>query len=174
MAGLFASIGKDLYSLAWSAGPFLCALAALVVSACDGDLSTASRDAQYVAALLGANERPASTRSPATGSATISVTGNTAEYVVTASGFTTPLVAGHIHIGGFDVVGQVVVPFSIVAQSGVVASGRIDLSVPVTYNTLTISPDSLRRLFDTGQAYVNMHTAAWPDGEIRGQIIKER
>lgn len=146
----------------------------MVSSACSGDGTTASRDATYTAVLLGSNERPTSTRSTATGSATMSVTGGTATFTVTAAGFGTSLTAGHIHIGGPGDIGPVVVPFAIRAQGGEVASGVIDLTVPITFNTLTISPDSLRALFTAGNAYVNLHTAAWPDGEIRGQLLRER
>ncbi len=147
--------------------------AALVgLLACGADGSTSTQDARYAATLSGASERPVQTRSPATGSALVTVSGRVATFVVTASGFTTPLTAGHIHIGAGNVIGPVVVPFAISAQSGTVATGTIDLGAPVTFNTLTISGDSLRTLFETGRAYVNLHTAAWPDGEIRGQIVR--
>ena len=141
--------------------------------ACGAGNSTATRDARYVATLTGASERPLPTRSTATGSALVTVSGRSATFVITANGFAAPLVAGHIHIGAADVIGQVVVPFAITGQSGIVATGSIDLGVPITFNTLTISGDSLRTLFATGRAYVNLHTAAWPDGEIRGQLVAQ-
>ena len=147
-------------------------VAMVLLPGCGAGDSTANAGARYEAALTGAQERPVQTRSTATGSAVVTVSGQTATYVVTANGFTTPLTAGHIHIGAEAVIGQVVVPFVIAAQSGTVATGTIDLGAPITYNTLTISGDSLRTLFETGRAYVNLHTAAWPDGEIRGQLIR--
>jgi hypothetical protein len=147
-------------------------VAIAVALGCRAGDSTANADARYEAALTGAQERPVQTPSNATGSAVVTVSGRTATYVVTANGFTTQLMAGHIHIGAEAVIGQVVVPFVIAAQSGMVATGTIDLGAPITYNTLTISGDSLRTLFETGRAYVNLHTAAWPDGEIRGQLIR--
>ncbi len=156
------------------AGPSLCAATLALAIACGGDASTANRDATYTAVLLGSNERPGSTRSTATGAATMSVAGGTATFTVTATGFATALTAGHLHIGGAGDIGPVVVPFPMKAQSGEVASGTIDLTVPITFNTLTISADSLRALFTAGTAYVNLHTAAWPDGEIRGQLLRER
>lgn len=168
------SVVKDLLPVGRGAGPSLWCAVLLGLGACRGDAVTSSRNATYTAALLGSSTRPVATRSTATASATIAVTGATATYRIFATGFATPLTAGHIHIGGLAVTGPVVVPFSIVAQSGDVASGTIDLSVPITFNTLTISADSLRALFETGMAYVNLHTGAWPDGEIRGQIRKER
>lgn len=164
----------DLLSLPRRAGPSLCAAVLVLSIACGGARSTANRDATYHAVLLGSNARPASTRSNATGTATVSVTGGTATFTVTAAGLGTSLTAGHLHIGGPGDIGPVVVPFAIKAQGGEVASGTIDLTVPVTFNTLTISADSLRALFTAGNAYVNLHTAAWPDGEIRGQLLRER
>jgi hypothetical protein len=80
---------------------------------------------------------------------------------------------GHVHIGPAGVIGSVIVPFTILAQSGIVASGSIDLSRPITQGNITISGDSLRVLFDNGNAYVNLHTAAFPGGEIRGQIVRQ-
>lgn len=94
-------------------------------------------------------------------------------YTVSASGLATTLTVGHVHLGGSGVVGVVIVPFAIAAQSGVVASGTIDLSTPVTFGNVTIPGDSLRTLFEKGQAYVNLHTAAYPGGEIRGQVVRQ-
>ena len=80
---------------------------------------------------------------------------------------------GHVHIGAAGVLGSVIVPFTILAQSGTVATGSIDLSRPITQGNITITGDSLRTLFENGTAYVNLHTAAFPGGEIRGQIVRQ-
>ena len=148
---------------------FVCSAA---VTACSLDRSALVQDATYAAVLTGAREAP-SVVTTASGSATFRITGAAAVYVVSASGFTTTLTVGHVHLGGSGVVGPVLVPFTITAQAGAVATGSIDLSAPVTFNNITISGDSLRRLFETGQAYVNLHTAAFPGGEIRGQIVRQ-
>lgn len=151
------------------------ALAAMPVAlACAGDAATGVRDATYVATLSGSNERPTPIRTAASGSARFIVNGAIVQYTVTSSGFETPVVAAFIHIGGAGTVsGPAIVPFTLVAQSGVIASGTLDLTEPITYNTGTISGDSLRALFDSGNAYINLHTAAFPGGEIRGQIVRE-
>ena len=39
-------------------------------------------------------------------------------------------------------------------------------------NEKTAKPDRLKALMRNGMAYVNVHTAAHKDGEIRGQIVK--
>lgn len=126
--------------------------------------------ASYTATLTGSHEVPA-VITPANGIAGFMLSGTTITYTITAAGFSTPLVVGHVHFGASGEVGPVIVPFSIVAQSGTVASGVINVGAPVTYGNITISGDSLRRLFENGTAYVNLHTAAFPGGEIRGQVV---
>ena len=54
--------------------------------------------------------------------------------------------------------------------SGKLAEGDIDLSKAASS---TVSGDSLKVLLNNGAAYINVHTAAHPGGEIRGQIVKE-
>ena len=148
--------------------------AASVALSCAGDRATGVRDVAYVAMLSGANERPTATRTTASGIARFVVSGAIVQYTVTASGFETPVVAAFIHIGSSGTAsGPAIVPFTLLAQSAVIASGTLDLSKPITYNTGTISGDSLRMLFDAGNSYVNLHTAAFPGGEIRGQIVRE-
>jgi hypothetical protein len=142
------------------------------ITACSLDGSTTVQSATYVAALTGGREVP-SVVTPASGSATFTLTGSTVAYTISASGFTTALTVGHVCIGGSGVVGPVIVSFTIASQTGAVATGSIDLSTPITFGNITISGDSLRTLFETGQAYVNLHTTAFPGGEIRGQIVRQ-
>jgi hypothetical protein len=125
-----------------------------------------------VATLVGAREVPA-VQTTASGTAMLTRTGALVEYSVSASGFTTPLTVGHIQIGRAGVIGSVILTFTILAQSGTVATGSIDLSRQITQGNITISGDSLGALFDNGNAYVNLHTAAFPGGEIRGQIVRQ-
>lgn len=150
------------------------ALAFVASLACGGGYdSTAAHSSTYVATLTGAKERPAPTSSTAAGTATFTLIGRRLAYLVTSTPFATALTLGHVHIGSSGVAGPVIVPFTIATQSGTVASGTIDLSQPLTSNTITISGDSLLALFDRGNAYVNLHTAAFPGGEIRGQIVRQ-
>lgn len=130
---------------------------------------TSAEPVTYAASLAGSAEVPPN-RSVVTGVATFEESGSRIRYSVSAGTFGTPLTVGHVHFGGPGVVGPVLVPFTFIAQSGVVATGTIDVSQPITWNTFTITGDSLRALLRAGQAYVNLHTAAYPGGEIRGQI----
>jgi hypothetical protein len=156
--------------MATRCGTSAIALAWVVLASCAGESATAAGSASYTGTLSAQNARPVATGSSATGTVVLSIDGATATYTVTASAFSTALVAGHIHIGGPTAIGPIIVPLTIRAQSGAVAAGTLDLSRPIATGTVTISGDSLRTLFRTGQTYVDLHTVAFPDGEIRGQV----
>jgi hypothetical protein len=146
----------------------LCA-AGILAAGCGGSESTVPRDASYVAVLAGANEIPPRSTA-ATGSATFDVRGGVATYQVAASNLTTAPTLAHVLIGTKDQVGTPIVRLTLVGSSGVIAAGSIDLRGSITFNNTTISGDSLRALFEHGNAYVNVYTATYPAGEIRGQI----
>ena len=106
--------------------------------------------------LSGDQEAPA-VKTTATGSGTINVaTDGAVTGSVTTTGMTGT--AAHIHHGAPGKSGPVVVPM---AKSG--------------DNTWTVqagaklTPDQLKA-YQAGELYVNVHSAAYKDGEIRGQI----
>lgn len=119
-----------------------------------------SRPAQVVtltAALSGAQEVPPNDKS-ATGQAEVTFNKDTQElkYRVTYAGLSGPATGAHIHgpaAAGAN--GPVVVPF---ASPGSPISGEARLNP-------TQAGDLLAGLY-----YVNIHTAAHPGGEIRGQL----
>jgi len=144
-------------------------IAAGALAACGND-PTAPRSTTYVAHLSGANEVPA-VAGAASGTATFTLTGKTLSYVVTVSGLSGNAAASHIHLGAAGTNGNIVVPFTAAAvQSGQVASGSIDLTQPISNGSSSISGDQLLSMLNQGQLYTNVHTAANPAGEIRGQI----
>lgn len=49
-------------------------------------------------------------------------------------------------------------------------SGTLDLTLPIT---ATVSGDSLHKLLSAGLVYVDVHTVTNPNGEIRGQIVRQ-
>jgi hypothetical protein len=72
------------------------------------------------------------------------------------SGVTGPVMAAHIHRGKPGVSGPVTVPLCGPCTSGMTGSAQISKAVI----TMLVS----------GNAYVNVHTAKNPAGEIRGQV----
>lgn len=114
----------------------------------------------YRATLSGAQEVPP-VSSPASGSAEVMVNPSTMAmtYRVTYSGLSGAATMGHIH--GPAPAGQngpVKIPFASVAQS------------PVTGGA-TLTAEQYAEL-KSGRYYVNIHTAAHPGGEIRGQLAR--
>lgn len=162
----------------------VCILGACVSIAIGCEESTAvGGSTQYGAILNGANEKPAATTSTGTGvfSAALHPTNNTLSYSVTWTGLTGAINGAHIH-GPADAngVANVLVNFqalpagstngTITTGAAGAASGNVDLNQAVI--TATVSGDSLKKLLEAGQLYVNVHTVANPGGEIRGQIAK--
>lgn len=83
--------------------------------------------------------------------------------------------AAHIHLGAAGANGPVIVPLFSGPQksgsfTGVLAKGALteaDLTGPMAGKTFA----DLAALVLGGQTYVNVHTVANPNGEIRGQIV---
>jgi len=94
--------------------------------------------------------------STGSGTGKVDLDGNVLKWTVTYQGLTGPVTAGHIH--GPAPAGAnagVAIPFSSTAS-------------PIT-GSATLSPAQLADL-KAGLMYFNLHTAAHPGGEIRGQI----
>ena len=109
------------------------------------------------AALAGSQEAPANA-STATGTATFTVNPTTKVLTgtVTTAGITG--VSAHIHEGAKGVAGPVVVPLT--------AGAAGEWVVPSN----TVLTDSQYAAFQAYSYYVNVHSTAFPAGEIRGQI----
>jgi hypothetical protein len=80
-------------------------------------------------------------------------------YTVTYGGLSGPATAAHIHG-----------PADPGANAGVLAPlGGKDPGSPI-HGTATLTDDQIKQL-NAGKLYVNVHTAANPGGEIRGQLM---
>ena len=77
------------------------------------------------------------------------------------TGLTSNAISGHIHLGAKGVAGGVYVNLGVTGASGNGAAGEFQIA-------RTTLADSLIN----GLSYYNVHTAANPNGEIRGQINK--
>ena len=151
-----------------SAGLIAAIVVAATAVACGSDDSVTPQPPTYTATLNGANEvGPKAV--PGTGNATVVKNGTTYTYTITYTGMTGNLTGAHIHgPAAVGVNASVIVPFDIV---GAGTSGTLTGTFTGT-NNVNISPDSLDKLLNTGNAYVNLHTAANGGGEIRGQLTK--
>ena len=161
-------------------------LAILATAACDDDPATpADNDPlEFSATLNGAAERPDPVDTDATGTATFTVTrGSTTGYDPDASGPTTVTysvsvdglsgAAGMAHIHGPAGVSAAAGPIVTLPVISTNITGPILAGSFTTTGTATVSMDSLLVLMRNGNAYINVHTVANPDGEIRGQIVEE-
>ena len=143
--------------------------AAIVVAAASCGDSTGPKPKTYVANLSPANEVPAKTTT-GTGVATFVDNGNVINWTLTLTNMT-GVIASHIHgpaaagVNASVIINLFLPNVATGTVNGVVASGTI-----TNANNANVSLDSLRTLFNNGNAYVNVHTSANGAGEIRDQV----
>jgi hypothetical protein len=106
--------------------------------------------------LSGKNEVPPNATT-GSGTARVELDGNTIKWNVTYSGTTGPITAGHFHG-----------PAAAGANAGVVVPFAGPLASPII-GQATLTPAQVDQV-KQGLWYVNLHTAANPGGELRGQV----
>jgi CHRD domain len=106
--------------------------------------------------LSASNEVPPN-GSSGSGTAKVELDGNIVKWTVTYSGMTGPVTAGHFHG-----------PAPAGSNAGVVVPFAGPLASPII-GSATLTPAQVDQL-KGGLWYVNLHTAANPGGEIRGQV----
>ncbi len=131
-----------------------------------GTNATANMTTTLAATLDGADEVPP-TGSPAAGSVTATVDGDTLSVIGSFSGLEGNLTSmegssAHIHSGAPGVSGPVVFPLDVIA-GGDSRSGIVTLT--------TTLDDAQKAAIESGGYYVNVHSEAFPEGEIRGQLL---
>jgi hypothetical protein len=121
----------------------------------------------FFASLAGFQENPPVTTS-ATGSAWVVISPDLtiATYYVAYSGLSGALTASHIHTGAVGVNGGVILPLAAgpSPMTGTLTAANFTASGPVTDFVGALG--AIRN----GTTYINLHTAANPAGEIRGQL----
>jgi hypothetical protein len=101
------------------------------------------------------------------GTLVINAAGDTITYWVTYGGTTSPPAAGHIHLGAVGANGGILLPLSGIGSSPVVGTlNATNLTATGGVTTFAGALDAIR----AGTTYFNLHTAANPGGEMRGQI----
>jgi hypothetical protein len=152
-----------------AAGIAAAATIAFVAASCGG--STDLTPKQYVANPLPSLEQPPKTTT-GTGVVNFVDNGTEIDWTMSLTGVTN-VTQSHIHVGSTAVAsGPIIInlffpnrPPETGTLNGFVASGTI-----TNANNASVSLDSLRVLFNNGNAYVNIHTVANTGGEIRDQI----
>ncbi len=127
-----------------------------IIISCDKD-DLLTSNVTYTATLTGAKEVPANT-STAVGTATLVYNKTTKIFTIAIvySGLTPT--GGHIHKGA-------------VGSNGGVVFGFTNLASPISYTSVALTAEQEADL-NAGLYYVNLHTAAIPSGEIRGNLVK--
>jgi len=151
----------------------------LVVAAWTGQQGTQGKDATsprqqelpitYTIDMKAGMETPA-IAGKAGGHAKLTVGAKKMRYEIDVSDLSGPATMAHIHIGKIGIAGPPIFTFPVKASaSGRLAEGTVDLTADMGKG---VSGDSLIVLLNNGGAYINVHTAAHPGGEIRGQIVR--
>jgi hypothetical protein len=128
-----------------------------LISCNDDDSNDGPSITTFTASINGANEVPAN-NSTATGTATLSFNNTTKVISITVTHTLTTITMGHIHLGAAGSNGGVVFPFSSVAS-------------PIAFTSVALTPSQEADL-KANLFYVNLHSATFPGGEIRGQLIQ--
>lgn len=163
----------------WKGRTMVRAVAAATAMAATAQVGIAQ---QFSATLTGAQQVPPVV-TPAFGSATLSLTGgNMLSVSVTFANLTSGTLFAHIHapapIGANAGVAVPFAGFPVGVTSGTYST-MLNLDVGSTYEpafltanggSATAARTSLVNAMTGGLAYVNVHTANLPSGELRGQI----
>ncbi len=113
----------------------------------------------FTATMTGAQEAPNPNASTETGDATLTFNTVTKIFTITVNHTIDTPTNGHIHKGAIGVGGGVIFPFA-------------TFTSPITYTSPALDAAQEADL-NANLYYVNIHTAAFPAGEIRGQLIKQ-
>lgn len=156
-----------------------CWMKASIVAASLVGLMAGSVSAQtftLTAQLNGANETPAALNTGAFGSATVTVDmrARTVTYRVDVFNLPSGVAASHIHVGAAGTGGPVVVNFAppVPASNDFAFSGTVkDTEFLLRPEQGIRSADDMFQAIIGGNAYVNVHSAVNPGGEIRGQLV---
>ena len=120
---------------------------------------------QYIATLSGANEVPP-VDTDATGTIVASLNCRTLTLSGSFSGLSSAFQAAHIHLGAVSENGPVLYTLNVVTLLPNTAGNLLRAD-----NSFTLTKDQLTAL-KAGGLYINVHSATFPGGEIRSQIVR--
>jgi len=122
-----------------------------------GSPTAATKGTSFHVALASSAEVPPSISNTSSGTADVTIDGTKVCWDFKLSGVDNPT-AAHIHQGGSNVSGPVVVPLI------------LNATYKPTGCTTTTAAAAKAILADPSAYYVNVHTAKYPDGAVRGQL----
>ncbi|MEP6763638.1 MAG: CHRD domain-containing protein [Gemmatimonadaceae bacterium] len=127
------------------------------------------------ALMLSEYVKPIAAATPGYGVAYFAVVGNSINYTVTWSLLSAKATSVQLHGAGTSTdVSGMLVEFAIPTSTtnfGTVNGSFTASDIRVQGGQPAISLDSLVKLLNTGNAYIDVRTAAYPSGEIRGQSV---
>lgn len=129
-----------------------------IVSCSDDDNPAPNPNVTFKATMNGTSESTPNA-STATGTATLVFNTTTKIFTITVTHTIAAPTNGHIHKGAVGVSGSPVFPFSSFAS-------------PISYTSVALDATQEADL-NAELYYVNIHSAAFPGGEIRGQLLKQ-
>lgn len=141
----------------------------LFAVSCDDDDIIGLDDPDYNATLIPANEPAPASSGTGSGTATFVDNGAQIDYSLSVTGLTA-VNGAHIHLGVAGVNGPIIFNLFNPVAAGGAANGVIATGIITNVTNANISLDSLRVLFNNGNAYVNVHTNQFPGGAIRDQV----
>jgi hypothetical protein len=134
-------------------------VAAAVLSFAGLGIASSQETYKVKASLKGSQETPPN-KSKGTGSFTGTVVekgkSKTLTWKLTFKGLSGPATAAHIHMGKKGMAGNVIVPLCTPCKSGAHGSAKVT--------------EKIVSALEHHKAYANVHTAKYPNGEIRGQV----
>jgi hypothetical protein len=130
-------------------------------------ITTHAQVIELRATINGTQETPANS-SPATGMAIMlyDIGSNTFDLTVTVNNLSNLVAASHIHEAAMGVAGPVVTPLG-----NETVYTRNGTTVTATFTSVAYAGTPLT-LLQNG-AYINLHSGAFPGGEVRGQLIAQ-
>jgi hypothetical protein len=134
-------------------------LSVLLIAGSCKKSDTPSTDVIFKAVINGASESPVNA-STATGTATLTFNTTTKIFSVVVNFTGITATAAHIHKGEVGVPGGVIFGFT------------APITSPINYTSAALDASQEADL-NANLYYVNIHSAALPAGEIRGQLIKQ-
>lgn len=145
------------YRLSWSAARLLVIVAfGILAGALVGCGSSNTNTTPYMASLTQAQETPP-TGSMATGTATFTLNSDKTQLTYSVTHNVPNPSAAHLHTGTITNAGPVTISLNVAPSN---FGGTVSITQPQVSD------------LEGGRMYINIHTSANPDGEIRGQVIR--